>query len=420
MVQFITNLLSDASFMIGLVALVGLLAQRKNFAEVLTGTVKTIVGVLIFFAGADMIFGILVTLTPMIQYGLGVEGLVPNDEIFAALALETAGPLVAWVMAGSMMVNILLARITPWKYIFLTGHPVLFESVLLVLFLNAAGLSPIAVIIVGSLTAGFFYTALSALTSVWFREITTDFAIGHTGASGFFLAGLIGKLVGDKTTSTEDIDLPETWSFLQEPTILTSLVVAIFILVVAGVAGPEYLANELGIEQNWVYYGIQQGLLFGGGVLVIIMGVRMMIAEIVPAFQGIAERLVPGSIPALDVPAAYPFAPKAVLIGFVVSTVAGLVTTVIMQLFGAPLVVPPMIQHFFMGSTAAIFGNATGGRRGAVIGAALNGIIFTTLPVLGWQFTRPLIPEAVGFADPDYNWTSIITGGILRLLGLIH
>jgi PTS system ascorbate-specific IIC component len=87
-------------------------------------------------------------------------------------------------------------------------------------------------------------------------------------------------------------------------------------------------------------------------------------------------------------------------------------------MFGGPLIVPPMIQHFFMGSTAAIFGNATGGRRGAVIGAALNGIIFTTLPIWGWQFTRLVIPESIGFADPDYNWTSIITGSILKLLGL--
>jgi len=242
--------------------------------------------------------------------------------------------------------------------------------------------------------------------------------IGHFGATGYFLAGLAGRLFGDKRTSIEETKLPESLQFLKETVAITSLVVAIFFLIVGAMAGPDYIATELKISQHWIVFAIMQGLGFGAGLLIIMTGVRMLLAEIVPAFDGIAERLVPGAIPALDCPAVYPFAPNAVIIGFLCSTLAGLVTTVAMRAAGGVLVVPPMHQHFFMGATAAVFGNATGGRRGAIIGACLNGVLFTILPVLAWPFTHVALAKAITFGDPDFCWTAILTGGALRILGL--
>ncbi len=62
-----------------------------------------------------------------------------------------------------------------------------------------------------------------------------------------------------------------------------------------------------------------QALLFGGGVAVILLGVRTILGEIVPAFAGIGSRIVPDALPALDCPITFPFAPNAVLIGFFAS-----------------------------------------------------------------------------------------------------
>ncbi len=50
-----------------------------------------------------------------------------------------------------------------------------------------------------------------------------------------------------------------------------------------------------------------------------------MIAEIVPAFKGISDKLVPNARPALDCPVVFPYAPNAVLVGFLSSFAAGLI-----------------------------------------------------------------------------------------------
>lgn len=43
-------------------------------------------------------------------------------------------------------------------------------------------------------------------------------------------------------------------------------------------------------------------------------------------------------------------------------------------------VVPPVIEFFFMGGAGGVFGNRTGGVKGAILGGAINGILFIILP----------------------------------------
>ena len=52
---------------------------------------------------------------------------------------------------------------------------------------------------------------------------------------------------------------------------------------------------------------------------------RLIIGEIVPAFRGIAEKIVPNAKPAIDCPVVFPYAPNAVLMGFLVSFLGGIV-----------------------------------------------------------------------------------------------
>ncbi|QWA32763.1 hypothetical protein KIH21_01055 [Lacticaseibacillus paracasei subsp. paracasei] len=118
---------------------------------------------------------------------------------------------------------------------------------------------------------------------------------------------------------------------------------------------------------DWLVFPLIQALTFTAGISVLMTGVRMFLAEITAAFVAISDKFIPGSRPALDVPTIFPFAPTAVLVGFLSSYAAGLIAIVIMVIFHFPMVIIPAAHIcFFSGGTAGIFGNSTGGWRGAI------------------------------------------------------
>jgi PTS system ascorbate-specific IIC component len=143
----------------------------------------------------------------------------------------------------------------------------------------------------------------------------------------------------------------------------------------------------------------------------------LILAEIVPAFKGISNKLVPNAKPALDCPIVFPYAPNAVLIGFFCSFLGGIVGMFILGAVGAVIILPGVVPHFFTGATAGVFGNATGGIRGATIGSFFNGLLITFLPV----FLMPVLGD-LGFAnttfsDSDFAASGIILGYITKYLG---
>ena len=68
----IENILTQAAITIGLVALLGLVLQRKSFGQVLSGTFKTILGFMILSAGAGVIVNSLVYFGKIFQEGFKI------------------------------------------------------------------------------------------------------------------------------------------------------------------------------------------------------------------------------------------------------------------------------------------------------------------------------------------------------------
>ena len=54
-IDFIVNVLSTPAILVGLVALLGLVLQKKPIEELVKGTLKTIVGFLVLSAGASFL-----------------------------------------------------------------------------------------------------------------------------------------------------------------------------------------------------------------------------------------------------------------------------------------------------------------------------------------------------------------------------
>ncbi len=415
------DILGTPAILVGLFAFIGLLIQKKSASTVLSGTLKTVMGFVILGAGATVLIGSLTHFSKMFDHAFTVQGVIPNNEAIVAAAQTSFGTSTAMIMVFGMIMNIVFARFTPFKYIFLTGHHTLFMACLIAASLSVGGMSGTPLILVGSILLGICMVLFPAILQPTVRQITgsDDFAVGHFGSVGYYVSAKIGKLFGNKAKSTETIRVPKSLGFLRDTSVAISLTMSVFFIIVALIAGPSYIEGQLSGGSNFIVFAIIQAITFAAGVYIILAGVRMLIAEIIPAFKGIADKLVPNTKPALDCPTIFPFAPNAVIIGFLFSFLAGLVSMFILPLIGLKVIVPGLVPHFFTGAAAGVFGNATGGRVGSMAGAFANGLIISFIPAILLIFMGDIGYEGTTFGDSDFGIVGIIIINVLKLFGAV-
>lgn len=419
--DFIVDVLSQPAILVALIAFIGLIVQKKSATDITSGTIKTILGFLVLSAGANVVTQSLEPFGKIFQHAFGVQGVVPNNEAIISIALEQYGTTAALIMVFGMIVNIIIARITNLKYIFLTSHHTFYMAAFLAILLSVGHITGTLTVIIGAVILGLIMALLPALAQPTMKKITgnNQVALGHFGTMSYWATGEIGKLFKGKSKSTEDINFPKGLSFLRESTISISLTMTLLYFVAALFATPSYVHAEISDGQNFIVFSLIQGVTFAAGVFIILTGVRLILAEIVPAFKGISEKLVPNTKPALDCPIVFPYAQNAVLIGFFVSFIVGVIGMFILFLFGGVVILPGVVAHFFLGATAGVFGNARGGIKGAVAGSALNGLLITFLPLLFLPFLGELGGAATTFSDTDFLVVGVVLGNIAKYLGII-
>ncbi|WP_206911791.1 PTS system, ascorbate-specific IIC component [Enterococcus sp. DIV0840] len=417
--NILIDIASTPAILVALIAVLGLGLQKKPISDVVRGGIKTFVGFLVVTAGAGVIEGSLAPFGEMFQHAFNMQGVVPNNEAIVALALTKYGTYTALIMLAGMAFNILIARITKFKYIYLTGHATLYMACMIAVIMSVTKMSAVPLVLVGGLALGLANTIFPTIAQPFTKQITKNdsVALGHTGNFGYALSGFIGKYVGDKKKSTEDINFPKGLSFLRDSTVSITLTMGIVYTIVALFAGNDFISENLSNGTNYIIYALQQAGMFAAGVFVILAGVRLILAEIVPAFKGISEKLVPNSIPALDCPIVFPYAPNAVLVGFLTSFVGGIVSLFIMIATGTTVIIPGVVPHFFCGATAGVFGNATGGVRGAVVGSFIHGVIISFMPILLMPVMGDLGFQGSTFSDTDYGVAGIFLGKLADMGG---
>ncbi|WP_285835462.1 PTS transporter subunit IIC, partial [Sporosarcina sp. NCCP-2716] len=72
--------------------------------------------------------------------------------------------------------------------------------------------------------------------------------------------------------------------------------------------------------------------------------------------------------------------------------------------------------HFFTGAAAGVFGNATGGRKGAIFGSMANGFIISFLPALLLPILGSLGFKGTTFGDADFGVVGIVLGNVINLV----
>ncbi|ANB57004.1 PTS system sugar-specific permease component family protein [Anoxybacillus sp. B7M1] len=410
------DILGSPAILVGLFAFLGLVLQKKRVPDIISGTLKTIMGFILLNGGAAILIQSLDAFGKLFEKAFAIQGVIPNNEAIVAIAQQTFGKETALIMLFGMIVNLLLARFTRFKYIFLTGHHTLFMACLISAVLATSGVAGAPLVVTGSIILGALMVFMPALLQPYMRQVTgTDqVALGHFGSVGYFASAWIGKRFGNKARSTEDLRVPRSLSFLRDTSVAMSLTMTILFLIVAPLAGKEFVETQLSGGVNFLVFSLMQGITFAAGVYVVLAGVRMLIAEIVPAFKGIADKVVNNAKPALDCPTVFPYAPNAVIIGFLSSFVAGMVSMLILPAVGLKVIVPGLIPHFFTGAAAGVFGNATGGRRGAILGAFVNGLLISFLPALLLPVLGSLGFENTTFGDSDFGIVGILLSYLIK------
>lgn len=382
----ITNILTQASITISLIAMLGLILQKKSFGQVISGTLKTLLGFQVLSAGSSIIVGSLTYFGKIFTAGFHMKGIIPSIEAINGQAMNDLGlgSDIALTFLAIFIVNILIARFTKWKYIFLTGQAILWMATMTTVFGYFAGLRGALLIILGGIVGGIFAVAMPAIAQPIIRKVTgsNDIALGHFCTIGYLFEAGIAYLTGERgenKKSIEDIQLPAAFEFLQDTYLSVMVVMVPLYIVTAAFAGPD--VGDHG-AQNYLMFAFLQSIQFVVGVYVLLAGVRLLLGEIVPAFRGIAMKLVPDAVPALDCPVFFPYSPNAVILGFVTTTIGTIIAMFVLPMFGLAMILPGMLTNFFAGGTAGIFGNAVGGRRGAIIGGIAHGFFITLLPAL--------------------------------------
>ena len=403
------NVFGQVPILIGLITLVGLLLQRKRFEDTLAGALRATIGVVILFIGIEVFTGGLTSFQTVLADAMGTTP--PKAERTLADFLQTQGGTIALVLTTAFLVHVAMVRLFPAaRYLYLTGHLMFWISAVTVasLVTLAPRANQLTLVLCGAGFVAVYWTLQPLWMRPLMRRVMPDdrFGYAHTSSLACVLTGYVARPLGDRDRhDTEKVQLPRQLSFFKDVNVSTALIISVIMLIGVALADDAVVAKqaaELDPKISPWVWGLLVGLRFAGGIAILLYGVRMFLAEIVPAFKGISDKVIPGTRPALDAPTVFPVAPTAVMIGFVSATGVFLALLGLFATAGWFTLAPPMIMLFFVGGAVAVFGNAVAGWRGAVIGGALTGLVLAVGQAITWDVYARTAPELATLADPDW------------------
>jgi PTS system ascorbate-specific IIC component len=422
------NLFSQVAILIGIIALIGLVLQRKPVEEVVAGSLRATIGVVILNIGVDIFVGGLVSFQAIVSDAMGLEPPAATSSLADFTA--GAGSVVPLIIAGGFVVHLVIVRIFPAaKFVYLTGHLMYWMAVVIAASLVAAfgDVDRWVLAGAGALIIACYWSLQPLWTEPLMKKVMGDDEVGlaHTTSTLAVAAGYGAKALrlGDPVRhDSEHLRLPKALSFFKDINVSTAFVIGVIMLIAIGFASPETVETQMAgaTVAPWVW-GLLQALRFAAGIAILLFGVRMFLAEIVPAFRGLSEKALPGAKPALDIPVTFTRAPTAVMLGFLASTVVFLILMGVFAVAGWFVLVPPMIMLFFGGGAGGVFGNAVAGWRGALFGGVLNGILLAFGQWISWGLYSGTAPELATLADPDWfavGWIIIGLGNLFAPLGV--
>jgi len=407
---FATNVLQQPAFMIGLIVMLGYILLKKPWYDVLAGVIKAIVGYLILTVGSS---GLVTNFRPVLvglkdRFNMDAMVIDPyfgqnavTDGVMEVFGKGFGNAMILLLIA--FLVNILLVRFSKYtklRALFTTGHVQVQQSATaywLILFACPfLAKSDVKLVIVMAIILGLYWAVGSNITIKPCQELTdgAGFCLAHQQMFAIplnnWLADKLFNKKGKKVKKIDDIELPGFMSIFNENMVCTSILMLIFFGAILCILGRDYLiaGGFLGEDQSMVFYVIQTCLYFSVYLAILQLGVRTFVTELTASFQGIADKLLPGSVPGVDCAVIFGFgSANAVPLGFLAGFVGQILAIAGLIIFKSPvLVICGFVPVFFDNSTIAVFANEKGGIKAALILPFLSGIVqvLGSAAIAGW------------------------------------
>lgn len=428
---FQSNILTQPAYFVGLMVLVGSLLLKKPVYEAYAAFVKATVGYQIASVGSG---GLVSTFRPILvglndKFNMNAAVIDPYfGEAAAKSALEAVGrttSLIVVAMIVAFFLNILLVvlrKVTKIRTLFTTGHVMLQQCAtgLWILIFCFPQLQDMTAVILLGILVGVFWSVSSNLTVEIVQDLTDGggFALGHQQMFGlWFVSKLAPKVGGKNDKKLDDIVFPGWLSIFNENVVATATLMTIFIGAIMLLLGPELSGAG---SSNFFFYILTTCYKFAVNLTILQLGVRMFVAELSEAFTGISERILPGSVPAVDCAAMFGFGhPNAPLLGFVFGCLGQFLAIAGLLIFKSPvMIITGFVPVFFDNATFAIVANHKSGVKAACVLPFISGL----LQVLGGACCAAMFQTYQyggyhGNFDIDTIW--LMGGAAIKYLGWI-
>ena len=408
---FATYILQKAPYMVGFLTLLGYCLMGKKWYDTLAGTLKAIIGMLILNAGSG---GLVSNFRPILaglkdRFNLTACVIDPyyGQNAVTAGVEETFGKgfsMAMQLLLIAFIVNILLVRfnkITKCRTLFTTGHVQVQQAATaywLILFaLPALRENNIALLVVMAVILGAYWAVGSNLTVKPMQELSegAGFAIAHQQMFGirlgYWAAGkFFGAKDGKEIKKVGEMEMPGFFSIFNENMVCTAILMTAFFGVILAVIGKPYFVETQVLTEstNYVWWCFDKSLNFAVYLAILQLGVRTFVTELTASFQGIADKLLPSSIPGVDCAVCYGFGDSnAVTFGFLAGLVGQIIAIIILIVAGSPtIIICGFVPVFFDNATMGLVANEKGGLKACLIIPFCSGLIqvFGAAFIAGW------------------------------------